>query len=105
MTTEFPTIVYKCPGSHHCAGGTFDFIQVKDETELEEKIKSGYRLSITAALNMDLEDEDEDEDQDEDEDGLPTREELEEKAKELNIKFNKRTSNDRLLDLIEKSLS
>ena len=67
--------------------------QIVDDEQVESMIDNGWRSSPAEAEKVgDL-------------DYPPTREELEEKATELNIKFRKNTPNDKLLQLISDALS
>ena len=47
---NYPTHVYICPGSHPCNGNTYDFIQVLDEQELNDKLKEGFCLTLPEAM-------------------------------------------------------
>lgn len=47
----YPTLVYICPGSHSYNGGTYDFIQVLNEEELNNKLKEGYYLTLLEAMS------------------------------------------------------
>ena len=111
---KFPILVYHCPGNHQCLSGTFDYIQVSNAEQLKASIKNGWYPSLPQAMkggDVDLE-------------ALieepvvakvkepelvisykpPTREELETKAKELGIGFNKNTKDETLLEKIEAAL-
>lgn len=93
---KFPTIVYKCPGDHEAFGGqTYSYVGVADEVEMEAMLKSGWFASLPEAV-AGVADEDDDED--------PTREELEDKARELGIKFDGRTSDATLSRRIEQEI-
>jgi 23S rRNA G2445 N2-methylase RlmL len=91
----FPTIIYKCPGKHHCKGGTYDYIQVKTKEDFEAKLKDGYFETLPEAMG---------EEPAIDKVSPPTREELEAKAKELDIGFNNRTTDKSLSKKIEDKL-
>ena len=67
--------------------------QVVDDEQVESMIEKGWRSSPADAEKVD------------NLDYPPTREELEQKATELNIKFRKNTPNDKLLQLISDALS
>lgn len=97
MKITFPTIVYKCPGNHQCTGSTYDFIQVKSEEGLSEKLKQGYSLTLPEAMGEKVE-------KSIDEISPPTRDELKQKAIELGIEFPKNIRNDKLSKLIEEKL-
>lgn len=98
---EFPTIVYRCPGDHQRPGGTFSYRPVEDEKQLAEALDAGWHLSLPDAIAPPP---------------VPapasdvsaiapsTRAELEQKAKELGIKFDGRTGDAKLLALIAEKL-
>jgi hypothetical protein len=113
---DFPNMVYKCPGSHQCPGGTFDYHGVKNQAQLESMLRVGWSETLPEAMaqkygaakvepilaiamqqfNDELEilgDE------------PPTRDELEKQAGELGIKFNKKTTdselNKKIIDALE----
>lgn len=95
--TDFPTIVYRTPGMHRAGGGaTYDFKGVDDDDALDVAIKAGWRLTLgeavasvaaTAVLKEVIEAQEAIDDV-----SPATRDELEQKAKELGIGFNARTS-------------
>lgn len=96
---EFPTIVYRCPGDHQRPGGTFSYRPVEDEKQLAEALDAGWRLSLPDAIApppMPAPAEPAD--------AAPTRAELEQKAKELGIKFDGRTGDSKLSALIAEKL-
>ena len=51
MNTQFPTMVYKCPGSHQCQGGTYHYKAAKDAQQMAELAKTGWHPSLEAALS------------------------------------------------------
>lgn len=78
---KYPTMVYRCPGPHQRKGGTFDTRGVKSQEELEAALKDGWFETLPEAIEgkaslKELPPE-----------TPPTREELEQKAKELGISF------------------
>ncbi|WP_110402617.1 MULTISPECIES: hypothetical protein [unclassified Pseudomonas] len=89
---SFPTIVYRCPGAHHCIGGTYDYIGAADEEALSSLRSAGWFMTLPEAMAG------------EDIHSKPSRSELEEKASELAIKFDGRTSDRRLTELIEAAI-
>lgn len=111
---KFPTLVYRCPGNHQCLGGTFDYIQVSNAEQLKASVENGWYPSLPQAMkggDVDLGELIEEpviaeveEPEEVDEDSPPTREELEAKAKELGIGFNKNTKDETLLEKIEAAL-
>lgn len=103
---EFPTIVYKCPGPHWGPSGTtYQSIGVDNKQELDEKISQGWHDSLVKAVDAFLNPSKPVDTQEEnDDDSHVTREELELKARELNIKFDGRTSDKTLLKRIEETI-
>ena len=91
--TDFPTIVYRTPGMHRA---TYDFKGVDDSDALDVAIKSGWRLTLGEAVAGQRAQsviQEVIEAQEAIDDVSPaTRDELEQKAKELGIGFNARTS-------------
>lgn len=53
MAQEFPTIVYRSPGKHHCKGGGFDYRSVSDKSELDASLKSGWHETLEGAIKGD----------------------------------------------------
>lgn len=105
---KFPNLVYKSPGMHQCPGGTFDYLQVRDADETLAAGEEGYYPTIELALKkpkvvdweFELPVENSKDEDPQDPQDPPTREELEAKAKELKIKFNKSTKDSELFDQI-----
>lgn len=98
---EFPTLVYRCPGEHQRHGGTYKFKQVQDEQQLDAALADGWFETLPEAIDgkppvaaapTAVEDP------------SPNRAELEQKANELEIKFDGRTSDKKLFDLINATL-
>jgi len=49
--TEFPTMVYKSPGKHNAGmGKTFDYLGIKNESELKKALADGYYKTMPEAL-------------------------------------------------------
>lgn len=95
--TDFPTIVYRTPGMHRAGGGaTYNFKGVDDADALGLAIKTGWRLTLGEAVAGQRAQsviQEVIEAQEAIDDVSPaTRDELEQKAKELGIGFNARTS-------------
>lgn len=98
--TDFPDMVYRVPGLHREQNGhTFDFLGVNDADELAAALADGWHLTIgdaVAATSAPSTDEliaDLAEATDAVDDVSPaTRDELEQKARELGIGFNARTT-------------
>lgn len=108
----FPTLVYRCPGTHQCKGGTFDYAPAADAAELHALIKDGWYPTLPMAQDpsatdiegylqtLDILEGGEAEPE------SPTlkelsREALEAKAKELGVKFNKQVKDKMLIARIE----
>lgn len=103
-------IVYKTPGPHQRPGGTFDYKGTSNAEEHEEALKSGWFPSLAEAVAGKLDEKKVEAPVDTGEletlgdAAPPTRPELEQKAKELGISFNKKTTDEQLVKLIEKAL-
>jgi hypothetical protein len=96
----FPTMLYKCPGPHSCAGGTFGYIGAVDQAEFDQRIADGWHPTMPEAMNPPVvtpaivpDDS-----------TPPTREELESKATELGLKFDGRTSDVKLGKMISEAI-
>ena len=95
--------MYICPGLHQCPGGTFSYLVASNEDELKKLADLGYKTTLEAAIKG--EDEVVDESKDLDDDYTPpTREELVQKANELEIKFHKNISDAKLLEKINEKI-
>src|SRR4051812_33387299 len=99
MEKKYEDMVYRCPGPHQRQGGTFDTLGVNSKEEHAAALRDGWFNTLPEAIAgkaalielppAEL---------------APTREELEQKAKELGIKFDKKTTDDALLEKIDKAL-
>lgn len=102
--TEFPTILYKCPGEHHCPGGTYGYIQAVSQEDMDEKLKSGYQDTLPKAILYSLgklpPDKESNLEDDSETNNAPTREEMEIKALELGVEFRSNLSDEKLLSRI-----
>jgi hypothetical protein len=102
--TEFPALVYKVPGKYVRPHGTYDFTGVNNAEELQSKLKEGWFCSLSEAIEpkketrvaATIETDDT---------APPTRQELEEKATELGIKFDGRFSDKKIAQLIDETLA
>lgn len=100
-----PTIVYKPAGPHQRQGGTFDYKGVNTQEELDAAIADGWHESFAEMLEPKAKvveppapaPEPKD-------DAPPTRAELEAKATELGLKFDGRTSDKKLGEMIAEAL-
>ena len=97
----FPTLVYKTPGQHRYRNGkTYRYISVANEDELNRAIADGWNTSKEDAIKgkaAELPDAVID-------NAPPTRAEIETKARELGLKFDGRTSERKLVAMIEQAL-
>ena len=116
---EFPALVYRCPGAHFGPNGTtYDYSNVNDGDQLRSALADGWAESLAKAASIYNGEYDEsvagsvpnvdasgaEKINEGDENSPPTREELEEKANELGIKFDGRTTDRKLLEKIEEAL-
>lgn len=93
--SQYPKMLYKVPGNTQGNGGvTFDYEIAADEEAEQVLIKSGFALTLQAAIDGVIPSDD----------AWPTREELEAKATELGLKFDGRTSDRKLGALISEAL-
>lgn len=98
---SFPTLVYRCPGAHFAHDGqTYDYAKVSDEDDLAAALVAGWHKTLVDAVNAANGAEPEPEDG-----GPITREELEQMADQLGIKYDGRTSDAGLLKKIEAATS
>ncbi|NBW14856.1 MAG: hypothetical protein EBR82_43335 [Caulobacteraceae bacterium] len=93
----FPMHVFKSPGEYieHKNAKSWGLKSVYDEAELDQALANGWFLTKAEALNPHKIPAD---------NAPPTRQELEEKANSLKIKFDGRTSDKRLLQMISEEL-
>lgn len=116
---DYPAMLYRCPGAHFGPdGATYDSIGVEDDAQLSAALANGWTQTIVQAVaiyhgtfNAPLANSVQNVDASEaekinegDETSPPTREELEQKANELGIKFDGRTTDRKLLEKIEEVL-
>lgn len=89
-----PTMVLKYPGKHQLQDGCYDWLIV-DESEVDDALKEGWfrtKEEAKAAYEQPAAEPAAD--------APPTRAELEQKAKELGLKFDGRTTDKKLAALI-----
>lgn len=48
---DLPTVLYRCPGPHSRAGGTYDFLGVETEENYEAAIAKGWKLTMPDAIS------------------------------------------------------
>lgn len=89
-----PTIVYKDKGPYQRPGGTFDYKGVSTKEQFDAALSAGWLASYAEIFEPTAAEDN----------APPTRDELEQKAKELGIKFDGRTTDKKLSDLIAQSL-
>ncbi len=97
---EFPTIVYRVPGPYKAPGGkgrTYDYHGAQDKAEFDKLTADGWFETIAAAQDAQA-------GVTATESGAPTRAEMEQKAIELGVKFDGRTTDKKLLERIEQAL-
>lgn len=98
---EFPRMLYRAPGTEAMHGGMFATLIVADAEAQDAAIAEGWALTTTEAKAAQVERE---APKATAEDAPPTRAELEQKATELGLKFDGRTSDKKLRDLIAATL-
>lgn len=99
---QFPQMLYRAGGAEQIHGGSFATLVVDDAEQLEAALADGWaettpqalELAAKAAAPTPAEPVPDDASE-------PTRAEIEQKATELGIKFDGRTSDKKLLALIE----
>lgn len=100
-------LVYKCPGNHQCQGGTFSYKKI-DETgdSLKDAIADGWFPTLPEAIAGVLSTIEDPEKLEEipSDDAMPTRQEMEIKAKELGVSFRSDIGDAKLLERIEEAL-
>jgi hypothetical protein len=99
----FPTLAYKTPGPHYdpVTRKTYDFVGAENEKKLSELLEKGWYATKEEALTSKCAETVQAPPKD---DTPPTREEIEKMAKDLDIKFDGRTSDKKLLKLIDDKL-
>jgi hypothetical protein len=102
---KFPGFVYKSPGRKgKVRNKTYDWFPVNNEEELAKKLSEGWYATRDEAFAPKTLAPKQPEVTQEKEDAAPTRAELEQKAKELGLKFDGRTSDRKLLKMIEEKV-
>lgn len=109
---QFPTILYKCPGEHQRPGGTYSYRAAIDEESRAALISKGWSDTLPEAIEAAKPKpvviapvvEEPPPPPPPDDNLPPTRAEMEEKAKELGITFDGRTSDAKLSRLIVRAL-
>lgn len=117
---KFPSLVYRCPGTHQIRGGTYDYLGVKDQESLSIALGDGWYETLAEAIERHYGKKDRPgtviptkvvergsgiHDTEVLGDGEPpTRAELEKQATELGVKFSGKTSDKDLLKKIDESM-
>ena len=105
--TQFPILVYRCPGAHGGPSGTtYDSVGVADDAELEQRQAQGYHQTLVAAVEAfraPAAPAAAPEPQTPD-DAPPTRDEMMQQAEILGIKADKRWSDATLMGKIQEAM-
>ena len=99
--SDIQTIVYRCPGDHSLPGGSYSYRGVTGAEQLKDALADGWFETMGEAIEGKAIPVDDDIDTV----SPPTREELETRAKEMDIAFNARTSDEKLLERINEKLA
>lgn len=103
--TKFPTILYRVPGRiRKPRGGTYSYIGAADQAAYDKLIATGWFPSYEEAKGGKLAGAYAEPVDAVDELSAPTRDELEQKARELGVSFNRRTSDATLAERIAAAL-
>ena len=96
---KYSNIVYRCPGPHQRPGGTYAFRGVESQEEEDQLLGQGWFRTMPEAIDgkSSLKELPSD-------DAPPTREELEQKAKKLGVRFDKKTTDEALLKKVTEAL-
>ncbi len=101
------SMLYKAPGPHFCDGSMVDYIVVPDQLD-DETVASGWFRTIPEALAavapVVASEPVSEASEVVPDDAPPTRAEMEQKATELGVKFDGRTTDAKLLQRIEEAL-
>lgn len=92
---QFPQMLYRAGGKEAMHGGYFATRIVSDQAGLDEAIADGWAVGTAEALALKAE-----ADKPKAEAAEPTRAELEQKAAELGLKFDGRTGDKKLAEMI-----
>ena len=111
---DFPGLVFRCPGAHIGPGrSTYDYAGVKTQEQLAAKLAEGWFATLGEAVEASLPKappvvpsapQEAVEEPIPGDDEPPTRRELEEKARELGIKFDGRTPDRKLAKSIAEAM-
>lgn len=92
---QFPQMLYRAGGKEALHGGYFDTLTVDDDPGLAQALADGWATGTAEALAIKAE-----ADKPKPEATEPTRAELEQKATELGLKFDGRTGDKKLAEMI-----
>jgi hypothetical protein len=102
---EFPTILYRKPGPFPGPGMTYNTIGANDVEQAEKLMAEGWKATFAELLEAKAVELVTPATQEPaDEDAPPTREEIEAKAVELGIKFDKKMSDEKIIEKIAEAL-
>lgn len=103
--SDIQTIVYRCPGDHSLPGGSYNYRGINSKEQLKEALADGWFETMAEAIEGKAAITSDPVDETADDNAPPTRKELETQAKELDISFNARTSDEKLLERINEQLA
>jgi hypothetical protein len=101
----FPSLVYRCPGPHQRAGGTYEHRQVSDEYELAAAIEVGWFATLPEAIAGKSAEPLEPIEPTAQDDAPPTRVELKRKAAELGLVHAPNVTDAKLAAMIDAALT
>lgn len=93
---QFPQMIYKAGGTEEIHGGKFSALIVQDADELAAALAGGWALTTDEARDAGSETPSDN--------AAPTRDELEQKARELGIEFSPRLGDAKLAERIDAAL-
>lgn len=104
---NYPRFVFRCPGPHARAGGTYDQVIVRSEDEAAEMLADGWSETLPAAIEASEAQKiaPPATEQSTDDTRPPTRDEMLAKASELGIAVDGRWGDARLLKEIDQAIA
>ena len=103
---NFPRFVYKNGGKYQRKGGMYSFVSVNSDAELNDHLSNGWVMSLDDVINNIQPKKDEVVKSQVPDDNAPvTREELNQKAKELGIKVHHKMKDSTIELMINDALS
>lgn len=97
---KFPTIVYRTPGQHQCAGGTYSYTAAGNQEQFARLTDEGWFPSLKEAMSADSEPVVSDPKPEPDADVVTPQSWLLDKAKDLGLEVEDSLTADELLFLI-----